>query len=163
MTSAASRTTELMSKGDWHKILWSTGSQGKYNAIRKHCGCACGHGTFIPVLGPSGQVQLCSGAPDAAGSDTPVDSAGERRRLIEAKLARQRELHEARPTLTRTLTLTLTRGEDSGWSETPEESRLLLLCALTAFHGQWILYRAAALFHARDPGEDSERSATIYP
>ena len=107
MTSAASRTTELMSKGDWNKIIWSTGSQGEYNTIRKHCGCACGHGTFIPVLGPSGQVQLCSGAPDAAGG-APVDSAGERRRLIEAKLARQRELHEARPTLTLTLTLTVT-------------------------------------------------------
>ena len=66
-------------------------------------------------------------------------------------------------TLTRNLTLTLTLCEDSGWSETPEESRLLLLCGLTAFHGQWILYRGAALFHARDPGEDSERSATIYP
>ena len=84
-----------MSKGDWNKIIWSTGSQGKYKAIRMHCACACGHGTFIPVLGPSGQVQLCSGAPDAAGGE-PVDSAGERRRLIEVKLVRQRELQEAR-------------------------------------------------------------------
>ena len=95
VTSAASRTTEAMSKGDWNKIIWSTGSQGKYNVLRKHCGCACGHGTFIPLLGASGQVQLRSGAADATGGE-PVDSAEERRRLIEAKLARQRELHEAR-------------------------------------------------------------------
>ena len=96
VTMAASRTTEAMSKGDWNKIIWSTGSQGKYNVLRKHCGCACGRGFFIPVLGASGQVQLRSGgAADAAGGE-PVDSAKERRRLIEAKLARQRELHEAR-------------------------------------------------------------------
>ena len=95
VTSAASRTTELMSKGDWNKIIWSTGSQGKYKVLKKQCGCACGHGTFIPQLTANGQVRLRGGSAGSAGGE-PVDTAEERRRLIEAKLARQRELHEAR-------------------------------------------------------------------
>lgn len=95
VTSAASRTAELMSKGDWNNIIWSTGSQGKYKALKKQCGCACGHGTFIPQLTANGQVRLRGGSAGSAGGE-PVDTAEERRRLIEAKLARQRELHKAR-------------------------------------------------------------------
>ena len=39
------------------------------------------------------------------------------------------------------------------------EGCLFLLLGLTAFHSQWILYRGAALFHARSPAEHEERGA----
>jgi hypothetical protein len=97
-SNVAGRVTKPRPEAEKRRMLWKSGTKGYYDRVQKLCRCACGSGLFQPLESGPGQVLLRGGERATDGADDPAEA---RARAIAQKLARKRELQEARDKLQR--------------------------------------------------------------